>query len=245
MVDKTLVTELNSNWLIPKKLIYWFTLLKRPGMAGLGMPGSQVELMSLEIVLTFSTPLSLSSPVALLLWWRQDGCQQPQPPPALPETSAEREELIPNWRQPEFWNWASVPLPVWGHVPIPEPTNVAWGCSALTGSGVRNGVSSSQTAGQSPRKIWMLFFFFLQKGGLRSGQAIITDVFYGSPVPFLSPTFYKLFLVLPAHLLSPHLIKMHLSHITRPVPLLALLSADTVGSVFLCLVREMPSKGTV
>ena len=65
-------------------------------MAGLGMPGSQVELMSLEIVLTFSTPLSLPSPVALLLWWRQDGCQQPQPPPALPETSAEREELIPN-----------------------------------------------------------------------------------------------------------------------------------------------------
>lgn len=54
---------------------------------------------------------------------------------------------------------------------------------------------------------------FPQKGGLKSGQAIMRGVFYRSPVPFLLPTFYKLFPALPVHLLSPHLIKMHLPHV--------------------------------
>lgn len=38
---------------------------------------------------------------------------------------------------------ASESLPVWGHMPIPEPTNVAQGCNALIGPALELGMESA------------------------------------------------------------------------------------------------------
>lgn len=80
---------------------------------------------------------------------------------------------------------------------------------------------------------------FPHKGGLKSGQAIMRDVFYRFPVSFLLPTFCKLFLAPAAHLLSPHLIKMHLPHVPPSQTL------PSAGPTQCCCCREhfsMPSE---
>lgn len=101
-----------------------------------------------------------------------------------------RKKINPQWCQPGFWNWASVSLPVWDHVLLPEPTNAARGHSPdWPDSGVRDRIISSQIAWtrgeESPRKIWVLSF---PKRGPEPRAGNIKDVFYRPLHPIPTPT---------------------------------------------------------
>lgn len=141
------------------------------------MPGSQVELESLEIALT--SPLLCSAffcgPLCLV------EAQLTSCPPSNSAGSGQT---------PDGANQTSgigPTLPLWGHVQLRhQPVLPGMQCSDWPGSGVKRGVGSSQIAWMggrdSPRKIWVLSSQHL---GLKPGQAIRTDVSHRSSIPLL------------------------------------------------------------
>lgn len=161
-----------------KKVIYLFTLLKSPRLSGsrnawiLGWTG---VFRNCPHFLCFS---ALPSPVGLIPWWRQEGCQWPQLMSCPPGDLSSQRRANPQWHQPESWKWASVSLPVWGHVPIPEPTtgSMPRGGDALTGPALELGMESI------PPQLQEGVFkekpgAFIPQRSLKPGRAIITDGF--------------------------------------------------------------------
>lgn len=144
------------------------------------MPGSQVELESLEIALTspplcsafFCAPPSLVE-ARLTSCPLSNSAERGQTPPMVPTRLLELD----------------LTLPVRSHVQfLHQPVLPGMQCSDWPGSGVKGGVSSSQIAWMggrdSPRKIWVLSSQHL---GLKPGQAIVTDVSCRSSIPLLPP----------------------------------------------------------
>lgn len=123
-------------------------------------------------------------------------------------------------------------LSVWSHVPIPEPTNVAWGCSARTGPALEFEPESVLPKVHRRRFPQGKSEAFFPKGRPESQQTIMRDAFYRSPIPFLLPTFCKSSLAMPAHLLSLDLTRIHLPYVPPSQTL------PSAGATQCCWCRE-------
>lgn len=142
--------------------------------------------MSLEIALTFSTPL-----LCLLLWAsfpRGGKMVASSPAHILPSQQPQQKEQNSSGAEqisgigPQCLCLFGVMCPSLNHPILPREAMLS--CPAL-GLGMESVLPKLHRWEEGNlRKIWVLPS---QKGGLKPGQAIITDVFYRPPYPIPTP----------------------------------------------------------